>query len=96
MDCLKGERQMKEEYNYTLTVPMQDVNIASEILAQAKADTPLMRISRKPDRREFARFYLSFPFSGHRTDLAFAKWFATKQRDGWDLFGPNYGIWGLS
>lgn len=87
---------MKEEYNYTLTVPLQDLEMATELLAEARASSPLMRLSRKPDRGESARFYLSFPFSGHRTDLAFAKWFATKKKEEWDLFGPNYGVWGFT
>jgi len=55
-----------------------------------------MRLSRKPDRHGSARFYLCFPFHGVRTDLQFMAWFMDRNTSNWELFGPNYGIWGLS
>jgi hypothetical protein len=87
---------VQEEYNYTLTVPLPDVEEALLLLGEAQADHPQMRLSRKPDRRDSARFYLSFPFAGTRTDLRFATWFASRNSKNWELFGPNYGVWGLS
>ncbi len=87
---------MKEEYNYSLTVPLAEVDKALELLDHAQKLTPQLRISRKPDRKGFGRFYLSFPFKGTRTDLKFADWFAQKNIKSWELFGPNYGVWGLS
>jgi len=87
---------MQEEYNYTLTVPLQDLEEAEALLLEVQADNPRMRLSRKPDRGGNARFYLCFPFSGSRTDLRFKEWFAGKNSKNWDLFGPNYGVWGLS
>ncbi len=87
---------MQEEYNYTLTVPLPDVEEALVLLREVQADYPLMRLSRKPDRRDSARFYLSFPFVGTRSDLRFGPWFAARNRKNWELFGPNYGVWGLS
>lgn len=87
---------MKEEYNYTLTVPLVDIDDAQNMLEQVRERYPRVRISRKPDRRDAARFYLCFPFSGSRTDSGFPEWFAEKTRKNWELFGPNYGVWGLS
>ncbi len=87
---------MKEEYNYTLTVPLQDITEAEALLAEIQADNPQMRLSRKPDRGEYARFYLCFPYAGSRTDLRFKEWFSARNSKKWDLFGPNYGVWGLS
>lgn len=87
---------MKEEYNYTLTVPLEEVEEAELLLSEAQTDNPQMRLSRKPDRRGSARFYLCFPYAGSRTDLRFQKWFAGRNSKNWDLFGPNYGVWGLS
>ena len=87
---------MKEEYNYTLTVPVKDIDQALVLLEEVQANHPQMRLSRKPDRKGAARFYLCFPFSGSRTDLAFKEWFDTRNSKKWELFGPNYGVWGLS
>ena len=87
---------MKEEYNYTLTVPLQDIAEAEALLLEIQADNPQMRLSRKPDRGENARFYLCFPFTGPRTDLRFKEWFTARNSKNWDLFGPNYGVWGLA
>ncbi len=87
---------MKEEYCFNLTVPIEDVQKAQALLDEAKTKIPAMRISRKPDRRQWARFYLSFPFSSARPDLSFEKWFVPHKKENWDLFGPNYGRWGLS
>lgn len=87
---------MKEEYNYTLTVPLSDADEAASLMAEAQKSHPQMRLSRTPDTRKKARFYLSFPFSGTRTDLKFHEWISGEIKEGWDLYGPNYGIWGLS
>lgn len=87
---------MQEEYNYTLTVPLQDIDEAELLLAEARANNPQMRLSRKPDREKNARFYLCFPYAGSRTDLRFQEWFTARNRKKWDLFGPNYGVWGLA
>lgn len=87
---------MKEEYNYTLTVPLGDMEEAEQLLAEVKNRYPRVRISRKPDRKDAARFYLCFPFSGSRTDGGFVEWFEQSGERDWDLFGPNYGVWGLS
>jgi len=86
---------MKEEYNYTLTVPLEDLERAGEILAEAQRQTPQLRLSRKPDRAGRARFYLCFPIVGQRTDSTFCTWFATEKLPNWELFGPNYGVWGF-
>ncbi|MBW1636700.1 MAG: hypothetical protein JRJ68_10555 [Deltaproteobacteria bacterium] len=51
------------EYSFTLTVPLADLDKAMEILARAKQKNPAMRQSRKTDRHDCARIYLSFPFS---------------------------------
>ncbi len=87
---------MKEEYNYTLTVPLSDIDAAIKFLNKARKENPQMRLSRKPDTKKSGRFYLSFPFSGSRTDLRFHKWFTSQHLETWELFGPNYGVWGLS
>ncbi len=87
---------MQEDYNYNLTVPLSDISRALELLEQAKKRTPQLRVSRKPDRNGYGRFYLSFPFKGSRTDIKFTEWFALHDVDGWELFGPNYGVWGIA
>jgi hypothetical protein len=87
---------MKEEYNFTLTVPLSDIDEALFLLGEAQANNRNMRLSRKPDRQEKARFYLSFPGTGTRTDLQFMEWFAGRNKKNWELFGPNYGVWGLT
>ena len=87
---------MKEEYNYTLTVPLRDLVEAEALLVEVQVNNPQMRLSRKPDSRGNARFYLCFPYAGARTDLRFKEWFATRNSKNWDLFGPNYGVWGLA
>lgn len=86
---------MKEEYNYTLTVPKADIDEAMAMLVEVQANNPKMRLSRKPDKGEYARFYLCFPFAGRRTDLKFYEWYSAQDRADWDLFGPNYGVWGF-
>jgi hypothetical protein len=86
---------MEQEYSFNLTVPLADIDDVLGCLAQAKARTPSMRISRKTDRAGKARFYLSFPFSDVRPDLAFAKWFLACKGQDWELLGPTYGRWGL-
>lgn len=87
---------MSREYCFNLTVPLEDVGRLEELLDQAQANCPPMRVSRKPDRHDCARFYLSFPFSESRPDLGFQKWFSDYLEDDWELFGPNPGRWGLS
>jgi hypothetical protein len=86
---------MKQEYSFTLTIPVADIQKVQELLAEAKIKTPALRISRKTDRAGCARFYLSFPFSNARPDLSFEKWFVTHKETSWDLFGPTYGRWGF-
>jgi len=86
---------MEQEYSFNLSVPVADLEKLQDCLAQAKILTPAMRISRKTDRAGLARFYLSFPFSDARPDLSFEKWFLARKEQGWDLFGPTYGRWGL-
>lgn len=87
---------MREEYNFTLTLPLNELEQALALLREAGEAYPQMRISRKPDRQEMARFYLSFPYQGMRLDLRFQEWFASRQGAAWELFGPNYGVWGFS
>ncbi len=87
---------MSREYCFNLTVPLEDVGQVDELLARAKQDCPPMRISRKPDRKDYARFYLSFPFSSSRPDLSFQDWFGDYLQENWDLHGPNPGRWGLT
>lgn len=87
---------MKEEYNYTLTVPLREIEEAEALLLEIQAGNPQMRLSRKPDRAGSARFYLCFPYAGTRTDLRFKEWFSVRNDKNWDLFGPNYGVWGLT
>jgi hypothetical protein len=91
-----GEGEMKEEYNFNLTLPLADLDAAMLVLDEARATYPDMRLSRKPDRHGNARFYLCFPYHGVRTDLRFGEWFMARNTKNWELFGPNYGIWGLS
>ncbi len=86
---------MKQEYSFTLTVPFDDIEKAERLLEQAREQNTRMRISRKPDKAKYARFYISFPFSGARPDLSFQEWFVDNQDPTWDLFGPTYGRWGL-
>ena len=86
---------MSREYCFNLTVPAADLTLVEELLDRAETDHPGMRISRKPDRHGCARFYLSFPFTDSRPDLAFQKWFTDYLQKEWELFGPNPGRWGL-
>ncbi|MGI9536579.1 MAG: hypothetical protein ACR2PB_05885 [Desulfocapsaceae bacterium] len=86
---------MSREYCFNLTVPQNDVDKVEDLLDQAGRNCSTMRVSRKPDRRGCARYYLSFPFSENRQDLSFQKWFADFQEHDWELFGPNPGRWGL-
>ncbi len=89
------KRLVEQEYSFNLTVPITDFEVAENLLKLAKEDNPRMRISRKPDRKNSARFYLSFPFSSARQDITFQKWFEEQQKENWELFGPTYGRWGL-
>ena len=86
---------MQEEYNYNLTLPLSDLAAAKRLLDEASKAFPTMRLSRKPDRHEQARFYLSFPLTTQRADQHFARWYREQCPDHWDLFGPNYGVWGF-
>jgi len=87
---------MSQEYSFTLTVPLADLGVTEDLLGQARHRFPRIRISRKTDRKGCARFYLSFPFDSARPDLAFQEWFTEENREGWELFGPTYGRWGLT
>ena len=87
---------MKEEYNFTLTVPLADIDEALPLLEEARRNYPNMRLSRKPDRQGKARFYLCFPLIQVRIDLQFQTWFTDRYTKNWELFGPNYGVWGFS
>ncbi len=87
---------MKEEYNYTLTVPLTDIAEVVQLLEEVRRNNPQMRLSRKPDTPKSARFYISFPFKKSRTDLQFSEWMNKKMKKTWDLFGPNYGVWGFT
>lgn len=87
---------MSREYCFNLTVPLEDISILEDLLTEAQAHYQALRISRKPDRHGCARFYLSFPFSESRPDLHFQQWLSDYQKNGWDLFGPTPGRWGLS
>lgn len=89
-------KYMKEEYNYNLTVPLSDIDEALALLDVAQERNPKLRISRKPDRKGYGRFYLSFPFKGMRTDTKFTEWFGAQNDKDWELFGPNYGVWGIA
>ena len=91
-----NENPMSREYCFNLTIPLEDLEKVEELLDLATQNYGAMRVSRKPDRHGFARFYLSFPFSESRPDLTFQKWFSDFQQDSWELFGPNPGRWGLS
>lgn len=86
---------MMREFCFNLTVPLADLEAVTGLLDEARRDCPPLRISRKPDRHDCARFYLSFPFTDSRPDLSFQQWFTPLMRPGWDLFGPNPGRWGL-
>lgn len=87
---------MEQEYSFTLTIPLSDLALAQALLEQAKKTTPRVRISRKPDSRDSARYYISFPFSSARPDLAFQEWLRPQMEANWDLYGPTYGRWGLT
>lgn len=87
---------MKQEHSFTLTAPLSDIDRVTRLLDDVKSDYPQVRISRKTDRGECARFYLSFPFSAARQDLKFLEWYGENGDDAWELFGPTYGRWGLS
>jgi hypothetical protein len=87
---------MKQEYSFTITLPLSDIEEAEKLLQKAKDSHRNIRISRKPDRDKHARFYLSFPFSANRPDLEFQTWFTEQQLSTWELFGPTYGRWGLT
>ncbi len=87
---------MSREYCFNLSVPLGDADRVDELLDQARQNCLPLRISRKPDRGGKARYYLSFPFSDSRPDLRFEQWFSSHLKDGWELFGPHPGRWGLS
>lgn len=87
---------MSREYCFNLSVPHGDADLVDELLGEARHSCPPLRISRKPDRGGKARYYLSFPFSDSRPDLLFEQWFSSQMKDGWELFGPHPGRWGLS
>ena len=86
---------MKQEYSFTLSVPLADADKVADIIEEIKQRHPQARITRKTDRKGLARYYLSFPFSDARPDLKFQEWFIQHQEPTWVLFGPTYGRWGL-
>jgi len=87
---------VKQEYSFTLTLPLEDIAQLEILLVEIREHYRSVRVSRKTDRKECARYYLSFPFSSARPDLHFASWVEDKLGENWDLFGPTYGRWGLS
>ncbi|MEE4134921.1 MAG: hypothetical protein V2I32_02500 [Desulforhopalus sp.] len=87
---------MQREYNYTLTLPLADLDAAMRSLAAVQQHFVLLRIRRKPDRQGRARLYLRFPQTGGSPDVVVQRWFDGVKQQGWDLFGPNDGIWGLN
>jgi hypothetical protein len=87
---------MSQEYSFTLTVPLADCSAAESALDEVRNEFRAIRISRKTDRKGCARYYLSFPFTNTRPDLAFQEWFRQRAKADWDLFGPTYGRWGLT
>jgi hypothetical protein len=87
---------MSLEYSFNLSVPLDDVGTVEQLLDEARGLHQLRRVGRKPDRNGCARFYLSFPFSGQRPDLKFQQWFEQRQQEGWELYGPTHGRWGLA
>ena len=87
---------MSREYCFNLTIPLADLDMVEALLEQARHNFGAMRVSRKPDRHDQARFYLSFPFADSRIDLRFQQWFEEHLKPSWELFGPNPGRWGLS
>ena len=86
---------MSREYCFNLTIPLEDLTLVEDLLTQAQENCRTLRISRKTDRHDCARFYLSFPFSSRRPDLSFQQWFTEYQRKSWELVGPTPGRWGL-
>ncbi|NNK93560.1 MAG: hypothetical protein HKP41_04330, partial [Desulfobacterales bacterium] len=46
---------MSQEYSFTLTVPLVDLEAARELLELAQQMNPTVRISRKPNRSDYAR-----------------------------------------
>lgn len=87
---------MKEEYNFNVTVPLGDVARLGEVLDRAKKLYPQIRISRKTDRADYARYYISFPLTSARQDLKFQDMLKEVQQSSWDIYGPTYGRWGFS
>lgn len=86
---------MKQEHSFTLTVPLEEFAQAEKLLEQAREKYRNMAWKRKTDRGSSARYYLRFPFTSARPDLAFQEWYLLEAPGHWDLFGPTYGRWGL-
>lgn len=86
---------MSREYSFNLSIPLTELEQVETLLDQARQRFAPMRISRKPDRHNAARFYLSFEFSAARPDLHFQQWFSQYLQQDWELFGPTHGRWGL-
>lgn len=86
---------MQREYNYTLTLPLADLNTAVRSLAEVQQHHAMLRSSRKPDRQGRARLYLRFPQTAGSPDAGVQRWYNGVKQQGWDLFGPNHGIWGF-
>ena len=47
---------MSQEYSFTLTVPLTECTVAESLLEEAKKRFPYIRVSRKTDRKNYARF----------------------------------------
>ncbi|THB70408.1 MAG: hypothetical protein D6B25_20155 [Desulfobulbaceae bacterium] len=86
---------MEREFSFTLTVPQEEESAADRFLAETRKRYPGVRVSRKPDRKNCARYYISFPQLGSRPDLSFQQECLTAGGASWELFGPNHGRWGL-
>ena len=91
-----GSGPLREEYIFNLQTPVEQAEKAESVLAEAKTAHPAMRWKRKTDRDGFARFFMRFPLTGARPDLAFQKWFEERGEPEWELEGPTYGRWGFS
>lgn len=91
-----GAGPLREEYIFNLQAPSEQSERAEVLLEEARQAHPAMRWKRKTDRHGFARFFLRFPLTDARPDLAFQKWFQEHGGEGWELEGPTYGRWGFS
>lgn len=86
---------MEREFSFTLTVPQHEEAAVYRFLAETKKRYTGVRISRKPDRKNKARFYISFQQQGLRPDLRFQQECLVAGAASWELYGPTHGRWGL-